>query len=102
VIIGDIEPVPGFWVKFEKKILFTDEKFQLAKDKTQIDKQINLILYCFIVAKITAARFLLASQAPHLFEGIPSAEHPYLRLCGLTCITLLTDIVCDLFREDLA
>jgi len=60
VILGDIEPVSGFWVKFEKKILFHEGKFKIVKEKAQRDKQINLICYCFVLAKVLAARFLVA------------------------------------------
>jgi len=55
-----------------------------------------------VLSKVLGARFLVAAKQPQLFEGVPSVEHPYLQLCGLTCIALLTDIVCDLFKNDLA
>jgi hypothetical protein len=103
VIIGDLEPIEGFWLGFERKVLFNaDNKLTLAEKEQQKDKQVNLILYCFILAKILGARFLVAQQEPSLFPGVPAKELPYLKLCGLTCIALLTDIICDLYKNDLA
>ena len=92
-----MEPIEGFWLGFERKVLFSNDK-----KLTFGDKQVNLIIYCFILGKILGARLLVAQQEPGLFPGVPECELPYLKLCGLTCIALLTDIVCDLYYNDLA
>ena len=51
--------------------------------------------------KVLGARLLASTQDYTLFPGIALSELPYLRLAGLTCIALLTDIVYDMFCGEL-
>ena len=101
VISGELEPVLGYWLEFERKALFKQGKFCLEEQGYQRDKQVDLIIYSFILVKVIGARLLCAVQEPKVFPGIPTKELPYLRLAGLTCIALLTDIVTDIFKSEL-
>ena len=43
----------------------------------------------------------MAQADPSLFPGVPSYDLPYLKMCGMTIISLCTDIVIDLFEPEL-
>ena len=78
-----------------------NKKFAIAPHGAEREKQIQLILYCFILGKVLGSRLIVAQSEHKLFPGVPVNELSYVKLCGLTCVALLTDIVCDLYKTDL-
>lgn len=101
VIAGELKTSKSFWLPFEQKVLFKSGELAFSQDSDQQEKQLVLAVYCFFVCKVLAARLVLAQSSPEMFRGVPKEELPFLRLSGLTLISLLTDVVIELFEEDL-